>query len=62
VDEVKVALVIDAMIAVVRDRARFSGTPSGAALLLGKQALGASQWEQLQKAVVPTYKSALVCD
>ncbi len=62
VDEVKVALMIDAMAAVVRGEARYSDTMSGAGALMGKQLIGADQWVQLQKTVVPIFKSVLVCD
>ena len=62
VDEVKVAMVIDAMAAVVRGEKKYTDTMPGVAAVMGKQVLGENQWIQIQQAVVPVFRPALVCD
>lgn len=62
VDEVKLAIMLDSMSAVVRGETSYSGTITGGAAMMAKQAVGTEQWLALQQIVAPTFKPVLLCD
>ena len=62
VDETRVAIMLDAMVATARQQTLYTQTLSGQAAVMGKPILGAGNWERIQRQLAPVFRPALLCN
>ena len=61
IDEDRILSMLDAMVATARQQTLYAQSPPGQAAVMGKQVLGAGNWEKVQRQVAPVFRPVLLC-